>query len=86
MLDADDALLVPARSPSAPAGSLADVERAHILGVLESCDWVIEGEAGAARALGLHASTLRARLRTLGLRRPGRGRAAVTGDGGHRRR
>jgi transcriptional regulator with GAF, ATPase, and Fis domain len=37
--------------------------------VLDRANWVIEGERGAARALGLNASTLRGRLRKLGIRR-----------------
>jgi len=49
--------------------SLEDVERSHILRVLEQTQWVIEGERGAARILGLNPSTLRGRLRKLGLRK-----------------
>lgn len=48
---------------------LESVERAHILRVLETVGWRIEGEQGAAARLGLHASTLRGRMRTLGIRR-----------------
>ena len=72
VLDASNALPVPARPEPAAADSLVEVERAHVRSVLEACDWVIEGDAGAARALGLHASTLRARMRKLGLRKPAR--------------
>ena len=50
-------------------GTLEDIERAHIRRVLDRAGWVIEGERGAARALGLNASTLRGRLRKLGIRR-----------------
>ncbi|MFO1363071.1 MAG: sigma-54 dependent transcriptional regulator [Burkholderiales bacterium] len=58
--------------PETPAGSaaLADVERAHIERVLGAARWVIEGERGAARVLGLNASTLRGRMRKLGIRKP----------------
>jgi transcriptional regulator with GAF, ATPase, and Fis domain len=45
------------------------MERAHIRRVLERTSWVIEGERGAARMLGLHPSTLRNRLRKLGIRK-----------------
>ena len=67
-------LLAAAGSEPAPAavqadGTLEDVERAHIRRVLERTGWVIEGERGAARILGLNASTLRGRLRKLGIRR-----------------
>jgi DNA-binding NtrC family response regulator len=50
--------------------SLEEVERMHILRVLERTRWAIEGEAGAARILGLNPSTLRGRLRKLGIRKP----------------
>jgi formate hydrogenlyase transcriptional activator len=48
---------------------LLDVERAHILWVLNSSGWKIEGARGAAAALGLKPSTLRSRLRKLGVTR-----------------
>ena len=50
-------------------GTLEVVERDHILSVLEQTQWAIEGERGAARILGLNPSTLRGRLRKLGLRK-----------------
>jgi DNA-binding NtrC family response regulator len=59
----------PAAAPAATHGTLEDVERSHIRRVLEHTGWVLEGERGAARLLGLNASTLRGRLRKLGIRR-----------------
>ena len=50
-------------------GTLEAVERNHILTVLEQTQWAIEGERGAARILGLNPSTLRGRLRKLGIRK-----------------
>jgi DNA-binding NtrC family response regulator len=50
--------------------AIEDIERAHLQRVLERTRWVIEGEAGAAHALGLNPSTLRHRLRKLGLAKP----------------
>ena len=44
-------------------------ERASILRALEECDWVIEGESGAAARLDLPASSLRSRMRKLGIRK-----------------
>jgi len=74
-LDAVETLPAPA-APSAkpdvsrPApGTLETVERNHILRVLEQTQWAIEGERGAARMLGLNPSTLRGRLRKLGIRK-----------------
>jgi len=45
-------------------------EAAHIRRALEAKQWKIEGQAGAAAALGLPASTLRKRMRKLGIHRP----------------
>jgi transcriptional regulator with GAF, ATPase, and Fis domain len=55
-----------------PADSLRHVERAHILRVLERCNWTIEGRGQAAERLDLNPSTLRNRLRKLGIKRPAR--------------
>jgi PAS domain S-box-containing protein len=61
---------------SAPAPqTLEDVERDHILKTLKSTGWRIEGPYGAARVLGINASTLRTRMRKLGIQR-GRASAA----------
>ncbi len=57
-------------SETSNAGTLDEVERAHILRVLEDTSWAIEGDRGAAAALGLNASTLRSRLRKLGIKKP----------------
>jgi PAS domain S-box-containing protein len=56
-----------------PDGSTAllDVEREHILEILNACDGIIEGPRGAAVRLGLHPATLRSRMRKLGIRRKG---------------
>ncbi|MBI1815422.1 MAG: sigma 54-interacting transcriptional regulator [Deltaproteobacteria bacterium] len=50
--------------------SLDEVGKQHILSILERCSWVIEGPNGAARLLGLQPSTLRSRLKKLGLQAP----------------
>ncbi|MBY0274027.1 sigma 54-interacting transcriptional regulator, partial [Candidatus Binatia bacterium] len=59
----------PARSATPAARSLADKQRSHILEVLQATGWVIDGEQGAARKLGLQPSTLRGRMRKLGITR-----------------
>jgi transcriptional regulator with GAF, ATPase, and Fis domain len=46
------------------------VERDHIAKVLERAHWRIEGEDGAASVLGLHPSTLRFRIKKLGITHP----------------
>jgi formate hydrogenlyase transcriptional activator len=52
-------------------GTLEHVSRAHICAVLERTGWVVEGPRGAAAALGVRPSTLRSRMKKLGVRRPG---------------
>ena len=49
---------------------LADVEKEHIKGVLDSTRWRIRGVGGAADQLGLKATTLETRMAKLGLQRP----------------
>ena len=48
---------------------LEDVERAHIVRILERTGWTIEGKSGAAGLLGLAPSTLRSRMTQLGIAR-----------------
>ena len=59
--------------PSADAPSLEELERQHILKVLEQAAWKISGPKGAAEILKIHPNTLRDRIRKLGLSRPGHG-------------
>ena len=56
------------RPPGRPA-TLAANEREHILTVLGQTGWVVEGQRGAAKILGLHPNTLRSRMKKLGIRR-----------------
>jgi PAS domain S-box-containing protein len=53
-----------------PLSRLEDIERDHILSVLDACEWRIEGSSGAADVLGLNSSTLRSRMNKLGIKRP----------------
>jgi PAS domain S-box-containing protein len=58
-------------SPVAPGpATIDDVQRGYAAKVLAETSWVIEGERGAARKLGLHPNTLRSRLKRWGLSRP----------------
>jgi formate hydrogenlyase transcriptional activator len=52
------------------ATTLEEVERQHILSVLEQTNWVLSGPNGAATKLGLKRSTLQFRIRRLGINRP----------------
>jgi len=49
---------------------LADVEKEHIYQILLQTGWRIEGPKGAAKLLGVHPSTLRHRMKKLGIKRP----------------
>ncbi|HEY6368866.1 MAG TPA: helix-turn-helix domain-containing protein, partial [Candidatus Binatia bacterium] len=49
--------------------TLEELERSHIIQVLQQTGWRIEGPKGAAMILGLNPSTLRSRLLKLGIRR-----------------
>jgi len=53
-----------------PPRTIAEVERWYVEQVLAETRWVIEGERGAARRLGLHPNTLRSRLKRWGVMRP----------------
>jgi len=58
------------KSPGAPSPqSIDQVERNHILEVLIRTNWRIEGSEGAAALLNLNPSTLRSRMKKLGVQR-----------------
>ena len=61
-------LSAPLPSAGSPA-TLEAVERDHILSVLRQTNWLITGPRGAAKVLGLHPSTLRNRIKKLGITR-----------------
>jgi formate hydrogenlyase transcriptional activator len=62
----------PVDSPTpGPVGeAIADLERHHILHVLNKTGWRIRGDGGAAKALGLKPTTLEHRMASLGITRP----------------
>ena len=71
-LQTDEHLGEPVAVPRATAPDsprLDTAERAHILGVLEDCSWKLKGKGNAAERLGLKPSTLRFRMRKLGIER-----------------
>jgi formate hydrogenlyase transcriptional activator len=65
---------VPARLPSpsstSSSATLDDAQRQHILQVLRQTQWRISGPRGAAAILGIKRTTLQARMRKLGIKRP----------------
>ncbi len=50
--------------------SLEEIERRHILSVLDETRWRVSGERGAARILGIKRTTLESRMKKLGIARP----------------
>jgi formate hydrogenlyase transcriptional activator len=68
-VSADLALFSPATS-SLPIVTLEEAERQHILRALRRTEWRIAGPKGAAAILGMKRTTLQARMRKLGIRRP----------------
>jgi formate hydrogenlyase transcriptional activator len=64
----DEESVVPARPPVAT--TMRDSERLLILNTLAAVGWVIGGARGAAARLGMHRSTLIARMKKLGISRP----------------
>jgi len=57
-----------ARETEAP-DSLEDMQRQHVLRVLERTGWVISGPHGAGAVLEVHPNTLRSLMNRLGIRR-----------------
>jgi formate hydrogenlyase transcriptional activator len=58
--------------------TLEEVERKHILSVLEQTNWVFGGPNGAAVRLGIKRPTLQFRMQKLGITRPQRSTSART--------
>lgn len=66
--DKSNPVLKSAQAQDGPA-DLDSVERNHIIVVLNTVDWRISGPKGAAKILGLNPSTLRFRMKKLGIRK-----------------
>ena len=56
-------------SPVREIVPLDELERRHILAVLQATNWKIKGDEGAASLLGLPSSTLNSRMKKLGIKR-----------------
>lgn len=65
-----DKLEISPLQPSSTVRTLEETERNQILKILSETQWRIEGKNGAAAILGIHPSTLRARMHKLGIVRP----------------
>jgi len=62
----------PASAEISTNGNLEDVERLHILGILQKTGWRVTGKGGAAEILGMKRTTLQSKMKKLGIKRPGR--------------
>jgi formate hydrogenlyase transcriptional activator len=60
----------PASSETDAPGNFDDMERRHLLTVLQEKGWRIAGQGGAAEALGLKRTTLLSKMQKLGIKRP----------------
>jgi formate hydrogenlyase transcriptional activator len=69
-IEIDDQFLAPRSSLAEPdtTDNLQELERQHIIQILNRTQWRIYGPNGAAAQLGLNPSTLRSRLKKLGLK------------------
>jgi formate hydrogenlyase transcriptional activator len=67
VLQLADKLAVSCQQLSSVVRTLEETERNQILKILSETRWRIEGKDGAATILGLHSSTLRARMHKLGI-------------------
>ncbi len=56
-------------TPQPDQVTLEEIERAYIGKILETTNWLISGDRGAAAILGLHPNTLRSRMQKLGIKR-----------------
>jgi formate hydrogenlyase transcriptional activator len=67
---AEENSFAPATSLATQIATLEEAERQHILRALKQTQWRIAGPKGAATLLGMKRTTLQARMRKLGIRRP----------------
>ena len=70
VLQLADKLEISSLPLSSTVRTLEEMERNQILKTLSETRWRIDGKDGAAAILGLHPSTLRARMHKLGILRP----------------
>ncbi len=65
-----DELKKPPKDLTTAKKTLNEVERDYIVRVLEQTNWKVSGKNGTAEILGFNRSTLRARIRKLGIHQP----------------
>ncbi len=78
-MDEVGTMMYPTAAPkSQPTDSLEDIQRQHILRVLERTGWVISGPSGAGAILNIHPNTLRSLMDRLGIRHAAQGSVAIS--------
>jgi transcriptional regulator with GAF, ATPase, and Fis domain len=70
VLELADKLKISSTPLSSSERTLEEIEKGQIIKILSEAHWRIEGKDGAAMILGIHPSTLRARMRKLEIVRP----------------
>ena len=65
-----EVLLGPVGAEAPSLATLEEADRQHILRALRQTEWKIAGPKGAAALLGMKRTTLQARMRKLGIKRP----------------
>jgi len=70
LVEMDELIMIPPRNQVEVTEQPVNCERLQILRVLEHTGWRIYGPLGTAMQLGLNPSTLRSRMKKLGLTRP----------------
>ncbi len=55
---------------NAETATLSSIEHRHIINILNQTSWMISGDKGAAKILGVPPSTLRSRMKKLGIEHP----------------
>lgn len=68
-LTLDPSFFVAPKNTTKLLKSLDEFERDYILQVLESVNWSISGERGAASILQIHPNTLRSRMQKMGIKK-----------------
>lgn len=62
-----NAISTPVKETAPPIRSIVENERDHILAALAHCNWKVYGRGGAAELLHINASTLKSRMKKLGI-------------------
>ena len=67
-------------SEAEPPLAEAEDEKQRIIAALQQTNWVVSGERGAARLLGMNHQKLVYRMEKYGIRRPKKGRGPADGE------